>query len=79
MKTEMQDVAVEAAKAAPAIGATLFSLNGFIALATAALIVLQIAYLVRKWIREETDWGRKLKRRTSKKGEEGDTDYGTLR
>ena len=78
MKTELQDVAVEAAKATPAIGATLLSLNGFIAIATALLIVLQIAYLVRKWIREETAWGQRLKRGLTKKKGEPETDYGSL-
>lgn len=62
MKQELQDIAVEAAKATPGIAASAFTLNNAVALVTLLFIVLQIAYLVRKWVREETEWGRKLKR-----------------
>lgn len=62
MKQEIQDIAVEAAKATPGIAATAFTLNNAVALATLIFIVLQVAYLVRKWVREETEWGRKLRR-----------------
>lgn len=62
MKQEVQDIAVEAAKAAPGVLATTFTLNTAVAAVTLIFIVLQIAYLCRKWIREETEWGRKLKR-----------------
>ncbi len=62
MKQELQDIAVEAAKATPGIVASTFTLNTMVALATLVFIVLQIAYLIRKWVREETEWGRKLKR-----------------
>lgn len=62
MKQEFQDIAVEAAKATPGIVASTFTLNTMVALATLVFIVLQIAYLIRKWIREETEWGRRLKR-----------------
>ncbi|HTH11158.1 MAG TPA: hypothetical protein VMA55_16435 [Acidovorax sp.] len=62
MKQEFQDIAVEAAKATPGIVASTFTLNTMVALATLVFIVLQIAYLIRKWVREETEWGRRLKR-----------------
>lgn len=62
MKQELQDIAVEAAKATPGIVASTFTLNTMVALATLVFIVLQIAYLIRKWVREETEWGRRLKR-----------------
>ena len=62
MKQEFQDIAVEAAKATPGIVASTFTLNTMVALATLVFIILQIAYLIRKWIREETEWGRRLKR-----------------
>lgn len=62
MKQEFQDIAIEAAKATPGIIASSFTLNTMVALATLVFIVLQIAYLIRKWVREETEWGRKLKR-----------------
>lgn len=61
MKQETQDILVEAAKATPGVLASTFTLNTAVALATLVFIVLQIAYLVRKWIREETEWGVKLK------------------
>jgi len=73
MRQEIQDIAVEAAKATPGIAATAFTLNNAVALATLIFIVLQVAYLVRKWVREETEWGRKLKRwaegRVTERGE----------
>ena len=62
MKQEVQDIAVEAVKATPGVLATTFTLNTAVAAATLVFLVLQVAYLVRKWIREETEWGRKLKR-----------------
>lgn len=61
MKQETQDILIESAKATPGVLATTFTLNTAVALATLVFIVLQIAYLVRKWIREETEWGVKLK------------------
>ena len=79
MKQEVQDIAVEAAKAAPGVVATGFTLNNAVALATLCFIVLQIGYLIRKWVREETEWGRKIKRwATRKPHEDKDTDLGTL-
>lgn len=79
MKQEVQDIAVEAAKATPGLLATSFTLNNLVALATLLFIILQIAYLVRKWVREETEWGRKIKRwATRKPNEDKDTDLGTL-
>lgn len=62
MKPEFQDIAIEAAKATPGIAATTFTLNTAVAVATLLFVILQVAYLVRKWIREETEWGRKLRR-----------------
>lgn len=62
MKQETQDILVEAAKATPGVLASTFTLNTAVALATLVFIILQIAYLIRKWVREETEWGRKLKR-----------------
>lgn len=62
MKQETQDILSEAAKAAPGITMTAITLNGAVAVVTIIFIVLQVAYLVRKWIREETEWGYRLKR-----------------
>lgn len=62
MKQESHDILIEAAKAAPALTMSAITLNHLVAIATILFIVLQAAYLVRKWMREETEWGRKLKR-----------------
>jgi hypothetical protein len=61
VKQEIRDMAVQAAVAAPTTGwalLTQISLAEWIAI---SLGVLQAAYLVRKWWREETEWGLKLK------------------
>ena len=85
MKQEHYDIAVEAAKAAPGIAASGITLNHAVAFATFVFIVLQIAYLIRKWVREETEWGRKLKRWAEPRrgggpghGPGSDTDMGPL-
>lgn len=55
--TTKHDTLVEVAKGAPAVaGATLASLtlNEWVAAATGIYILVQIAYLLRKWWREET-------------------------
>ena len=67
MKQELHDIAIEVAKASPGIALTGITLNNAVALATICFIVLQIAYLIRKWVREETEWGRRLKRWASEK------------
>jgi hypothetical protein len=63
--TVKQDFAVEAAKGAPAVAgaiASILTLNEWVAVATGLYILVQIAYLLRKWWREETDWSRKIRR-----------------
>lgn len=67
MKQETQDILIEAVKAAPGITMTAITLNHLVAIATIFFIVLQAAYLVRKWMREETEWGQRLKRWASEK------------
>ena len=62
MKQETQDIILEAAKAAPAVTMTALTMNDIVAFVTIIFIVLQVAYLVRKWMREETEWGIRLKR-----------------
>ncbi|MBS0449945.1 MAG: hypothetical protein JSS14_01410 [Proteobacteria bacterium] len=73
MSQELKDIAISAAQASPGIAASVFTLNNAVALATLLFIVLQCAYLVRKWVREESEWGRKLKRwaegRVTERGE----------
>jgi len=53
------ETGVEVAKGTPAIvGATAaaMTLNHWIAVATGIYILVQVAYLLRKWYREEKDW-----------------------
>lgn len=62
MSQELKDIAISAAQASPGIAASAFTLNTAVALATLLFVILQVVYLCRKWWREETEWGRKLKR-----------------
>jgi len=62
MKQETQDIIIEAVKAAPAVTMSVLTLNNAVAIVTIIFIVLQAAYLMRKWMREETEWGVRLKR-----------------
>ncbi|VTU34085.1 hypothetical protein [Variovorax sp. RA8] len=63
MKQEIKDIAVElAVRTAPASGIAWYSQISWTAFLTGVLVVLQIGYLVRKWWREETEWGLRIKR-----------------
>lgn len=62
MKQETHDILVGAAKAVPGITMTGLTLNHWVGIATICFIVLQALYLVRKWVREETAWGRRIAR-----------------
>jgi len=65
MKQELKDIAVElAVRTAPAGGIAWYSQISWTAFFTGVLVVLQIAYLVRKWWREESEWGVRIKRWT---------------
>jgi hypothetical protein len=62
MKQEIKDIAINLAYQAPT---SVIAWWKQLSLTTAIAIILgllQIAYLIRKWVREETEWGRKLKR-----------------
>lgn len=62
MKQEIKDIAIQFAASSPT---TIYALLSKITVAewvAIALGVLQALYLIRKWWREESDWGRKLKR-----------------
>lgn len=61
MKQETHDVIVETAKTIPALAIAKWTLNDWLVVFSILYILLQAAYLVRKWIREETEWGIKLK------------------
>ncbi|WP_399677118.1 hypothetical protein [Xenophilus sp.] len=67
-KQELHDIAIEAAKASPGVLVSGITLNTVVTIATLVFVVLQIAYLTRKWIREETEWGRKIKRWAERHG-----------
>lgn len=69
MKPETHDIAVEVGKASPAVFGAWFAnanpndLAGFaVAIVTLIYIVVQCGYLVRKWMREEREWVRKMRR-----------------
>jgi len=73
MKQEVQDIVTEVAtKTAPAGGAAWLAHwwagVTFTGVLTGVLVILQIAYLLRKWWREETEWGQKLKRWAARHG-----------
>lgn len=61
---ERHELAAEAWRAAPAVIGTAIAgmtLEKWVALATLVYIAIQAGYLLRKWWREETEWGRKMK------------------
>jgi hypothetical protein len=61
VKQEIKDIAINLAYQAPA---SLIAWWQQLSMTTAIAIVLgllQVAYLLRKWWREETEWGVKLK------------------
>lgn len=68
MKQEAQDIATAAAKLSVGIGGTVITLDHLVAFATLVFLLVQIVYLLRKWWREETEWGRKIKRWAEKHG-----------
>lgn len=69
MKQEIRDIAVELlTKTAPAGGMAIWSNVSLTAALTGCLVLLQIAYLLRKWWREETEWGLKLRRWAERRG-----------
>lgn len=62
MKQEIKDIAVQVAVSAPTSVYALFSQLSVAEWTAIALGVLQALYLIRKWWREESEWGVKLKR-----------------
>lgn len=62
----VSDAKIEAAKGTPAVvgaAASMMTLNTWVMIGTGLYIIVQIAYLVRKWWREEKDWARGRKPR----------------
>lgn len=62
MKQEIKDIATELAfRTAPAGGAAWYAQLEWTTVLTMVLVVLQILYLLRKWWREESEWGQRIK------------------
>lgn len=69
MKPEVKDIVVElTTKTVPAGGLVWLSNVNWTAFLAALLLILQIAYTVRRWWREETEWGLRLRRWAERKG-----------
>ena len=69
MKQELKDIATElAVRTAPAGGIAWYSDISWTGFLTGVLVVLQIMYLLRKWWREESEWGRRLKEWAERQG-----------
>jgi len=76
MKDELKDIGYELlVRTTPAGFAAWWSEVSWTAAFTGVLVVLQIFYLARKWWREETEWGMRLKRWAEGRF----TDHGDLR
>lgn len=73
MKEEIKDIGTElAARTAPAGVITMVSSPwwvsvNWVGVLTGVLVVIQIAYLLRKWYREETTWGLAMRRWLAKR------------
>lgn len=61
-KHELHDVGVELLKLAPPATVAGLTLNDWVMLATLLYVILQALYLARKWMREESEWGMKIRR-----------------
>jgi hypothetical protein len=72
MKQELKDIATQAVVSSPTSGwAVLTGLS--VAEWTAIILgIAQLAYLLRKWWREETEWGIRMKRWLKKQTTPGD-------
>ena len=62
VKQEVKDIAVQVLASSPTSGYALFSQLTVAEWVAISLGILQAIYLIRKWIREETEWGQRLKR-----------------
>lgn len=68
MKQEIKDIALQAAVSSPTSGFALFTKLSIAEWVAILLGLLQAAYLVRKWWREESEWGIKLRRWAERNG-----------
>lgn len=62
MKTEIKDIAFNVVYQAPASLLAWWQQASATTIIAVVLGVLQVLYLIRKWWREETEWGQRLKR-----------------
>lgn len=62
MKQEIKDIAVQVAASSPTTGYAFFTQLSIAEWVAIVLGALQALYLVRKWMREESEWGMRLKR-----------------
>ena len=62
MKQEIKDIAFNVAYQAPASFVAWWQQLSITTALAILLGVLQVAYLIRKWIREETEFGKRMKR-----------------
>lgn len=56
MKTQLTTEVVKGTPAVAGAAASIMTLNYWIAVATGIYILVQVAYLLRKWWREEAQW-----------------------
>lgn len=68
MKQELKDIAIQAAASSPTSGYAILTGLSVAEWIAITLGVLQALYLARKWWREETEWGMRLKRWAGKHG-----------
>ena len=68
MKTEVRDIVVGMANQVPGVTGYLATGQLIIMALTGILLIVQVLYYIRKWWREETDWGIRLRRWAEKKG-----------
>lgn len=62
MRQEHWDSFIEFLKSLPGLVVTAMTWDFWVGLLTVIYLLLQIAYLIRKWVRNETAWGLKIKR-----------------
>lgn len=62
LKPEVKDLAVQAAVSAPTTGWAWLTGLTVAEIVAVVLGVVQLVYLLRKWWREETEWGIRLRR-----------------
>ncbi len=62
MKQELKDIAAQAIVSSPTSAVAIFTQLSVAEWVAIILGTLQAAYLIRKWMREESEWGLKLKR-----------------